>query len=65
MDKINEGNKAPTGFASRFGIKSAKVDWFRNYRDFSIPSETFDIVFLKARLAILCPKGFEILDLNE
>jgi hypothetical protein len=30
-----------------------------------LPSESFDLVFLKAKIAILCTKGFEIMDLTE
>ncbi|TFK39742.1 CNH domain-containing protein [Crucibulum laeve] len=64
-DKINERVKAPAGFGSRLGFRSAKSEWFRIYRDFFLPSESFDLIFLKARIAILCAKGFEIMDLND
>lgn len=30
-----------------------------------MPSESFDLIFLKARIVILCTKGFEIMDLTE
>jgi hypothetical protein len=33
--------------------------------EFFLPSESFDLVFLKAKIAILCAKGFEIMDLTE
>lgn len=39
--------------------------WFKEKKGFFLPSVTFDIIFLKARIAILHPKGFEILDLTE
>jgi RHO1 GDP-GTP exchange protein 1/2 len=64
-DKINERQRAPAGFAGRMGLVSRKTDWFRNYREFFLPSEAYDLVFLKARIAILCSKGFEIMDLME
>jgi RHO1 GDP-GTP exchange protein 1/2 len=64
-DKINEKVKAPAGFGSRLGFRSTKSEWFRIYRDFFLPSESFDLIFLKARIAILCAKGFEIMDLNK
>ncbi len=64
-DKINERVKAPVGLGSRLGFRSAKSEWFRVYRDFFLPSESYDLIFLKARIAILCAKGFEIMDLNE
>jgi hypothetical protein len=34
-------------------------------QDFFLPSESFDLIFLKAKIAILCTKGFEIMDLTE
>lgn len=64
-DKINERVKAPIGFGSRLGFRSAKSEWFRVYRDFFLPTEAFDLIFLKARIVVLCAKGFEIMDLNE
>ncbi|KAJ7065285.1 CNH domain-containing protein [Mycena amicta] len=63
-DKINERVKAPAGLGSRL-FRSTKSEWFRIYRDFFLPSESFDLYFLKARIAILCTKGFEIMDLND
>ncbi|KAJ7035591.1 Dbl-like domain-containing protein [Mycena alexandri] len=65
IDKINERAKAPAGIGSRFGFRQPKSDWFRPYRDFFLPSESFDVMFLKARIAILCTKGFEIMDLLD
>jgi hypothetical protein len=64
-DKINERVKAPLGFGSRLGFRSAKSEWFRVYRDFFLPSDSFDVIFLKARIAIFCAKGFEIMNLHE
>lgn len=64
-DKINERARAPVGLGSRLGFRSAKSEWFRVYRDFFLPTESFDLIFLKARIVVLCAKGFEIMDLNE
>ncbi|KAG6849618.1 hypothetical protein H0H93_006902 [Arthromyces matolae] len=64
-DKINEKVKAPVGIGSRLGFRSAKSEWFRVYRDFFLPTESFDLIFLKARIVVLCAKGFEIMDLND
>ncbi|KAF8809527.1 hypothetical protein BYT27DRAFT_7187842 [Phlegmacium glaucopus] len=64
-DKINERVKAPVGFGSRLGFRSAKSEWFRVYRDFFLPSDSFDVIFLKARIAIFCAKGFEIMNLQD
>ena len=68
IERINEKAKtaAPTNFGNLLGRKTQKMDWFRSYRDFSIPAEAYDLIFLKARIAILCSKGFEIMDIiNE
>jgi len=64
-DKINEGVRAPAGLGSRLGFRSTKSEWFRIYRDFFLPSDSFDVIFLKARIAIFCAKGFEIMNLHE
>ncbi|KAF9062491.1 CNH domain-containing protein [Rhodocollybia butyracea] len=64
-EKINERAKVPSGFGSKFFPRSAKSEWFKIYRDFFLPSESYDLIFLKARIAILCSKGFEIMDLND
>jgi len=65
VDKINERTKPAAGLGSRLGFRSAKSEWFRVYREFFLPSESFDLVFLKTKIAILCGKGFEIMDLME
>lgn len=36
-----------------------------DHQDFFLPSESYDLVFLKAKIVILCTKGFEIMDLTE
>ncbi|KAF9269276.1 Dbl domain-containing protein [Marasmius fiardii PR-910] len=65
IGKIKEVSKAPAGLGSRFGFRTPKSDWFRPFREFFLPSESYDLIFLKARIAILCSKGFEIMDLSD
>ncbi|KAI0766140.1 Dbl domain-containing protein [Trametes elegans] len=65
VGKINERTKAPQTFGSRLGLRSQRSEWFRVYRDFFLPSEAFDLIFLKAKIVILCTKGFEIMDLTD
>ncbi|KAH9839689.1 Dbl-like domain-containing protein [Rhodofomes roseus] len=65
VGKINERAEAPRTFGSRLGLRSQRSEWFRVYRDFFLPSESFDLIFLKARIVILCTKGFEIMDLTD
>ncbi|KIM21778.1 hypothetical protein M408DRAFT_80040, partial [Serendipita vermifera MAFF 305830] len=64
IERINEKEKASGGFG-RFTFGNSRSEWFRIYRDFFLPSEAFDIYFLKAKLAILCTTGFEIMDLMD
>ncbi|KAJ3983138.1 CNH domain-containing protein [Lentinula detonsa] len=64
-EKIKERAKAPSSFGSRIFVRSAKSEWFKIYRDFFLPSESYDLIFLKATIAILCSRGFEIMDLND
>ncbi|KAH9951090.1 Dbl-like domain-containing protein [Amylocystis lapponica] len=65
VGKINERTEAPRSFGSRLGLRSQRSEWFRVYRDFFLPSESFDLIFLKAKIVILCTKGFEIMDLTD
>lgn len=63
VDKINERAREPTG---RFGLfRSHKSEWFKPYKEFTLPHESFDLIFLKAKIAVLCTKGFEIMDINK
>ncbi|KAJ7126686.1 CNH domain-containing protein [Mycena epipterygia] len=66
-DNINASlTKVPAGLGSRFGFRlTTSKQWFRVYRDFFLPFETFDIYFLRAHIAITCTKGFEIMDLED
>ncbi|KAG9014371.1 hypothetical protein FRB94_012777 [Tulasnella sp. JGI-2019a] len=64
IGKITEKVKNPGTF-SRSIFGNSRSEWFRVYRDFFLPSESFDLVFLKAKIAILCTKGFEIMDLTD
>ncbi|KAI0792219.1 Dbl domain-containing protein [Abortiporus biennis] len=65
LGKINERSETRQTFGSRFGLRSQRSDWFRVYRDFFLPSEAYDLIFLKAKIVILCTKGFEIMDLID
>lgn len=45
-------------------MRKNKTEWFRHYRDFTF-SDAYDLIFLKAKIAVLCAKGFMIMDLIE
>ncbi|KAF8329377.1 Dbl-like domain-containing protein [Cantharellus anzutake] len=61
--KTAEKTKPTTFSRNIFGPK--QLDWFRVYKEFFLPSDSFDLIFLKAKIAILCTKGFEIMDLAD
>lgn len=46
-------------------ILGQRAEWFRLYKDFFIPTEALNVHFLKHKLAVVCAKGFEIMDLTE
>lgn len=50
----------------RFGnLLGQRTEWFRVFRDFYIPTVATYVHFLKVKLAIVCAKGFEIMDLTD
>lgn len=66
IEKINDRQRTPAGLGSRLGLRTPKSDWFRNYREpFYLPSEAYDVIFLRAKIVVLCNKGFEVMDLGE
>ncbi|KAI0751992.1 CNH-domain-containing protein [Fomes fomentarius] len=38
---------------------------FRTYRDFFVPSDAHDLLFLNTKVCVLCSRGFEIMDLTD
>ncbi|KAF9001525.1 CNH domain-containing protein [Cyathus striatus] len=62
-DKIQE--RPRTSRAGGFFPRPSKKDWFREFREFVLPAESYDFVFLNAKVAVLCAKGFEIMDMTD
>lgn len=62
IDKINEAPKPSSGILP--SLKRNKTEWFRLYKEFAFP-DAHDVIFLKTGIAVLCAKGFNILDLKE
>ncbi|WRT64361.1 uncharacterized protein IL334_001293 [Kwoniella shivajii] len=48
-----------------FGFLGKGSDWFRPYKMFYLPAEVYGLHFLKHKMAIVCSKGFEIMDLTD
>ncbi|OBZ74537.1 Rho1 guanine nucleotide exchange factor 1 [Grifola frondosa] len=55
----------PPPASSKPTSRTEHTTWFRVYRDFFLPSDAYDIIFLKTKVAIFCPKGFEIMNLSD
>lgn len=47
------------------GLLGQRSEWFRLYKEFFIPTEALHVHFLKAKIAIVCAKGFEIMGLTD
>jgi hypothetical protein len=62
LGRATEDTRQRRPFGSFLGQRS---EWFRHYKDFFIPTEALSVHFLKHKLAIVCAKGFEIMDLTE
>lgn len=52
------------GFSLSFG-KSNKSDWFKLYREFYVGSDSSQLLMLAKMVCVVCPKGFEILMLDN
>ncbi|KAF8301399.1 hypothetical protein DL93DRAFT_2160894 [Clavulina sp. PMI_390] len=61
-EKIAEKPKSSNFPRSIFA--SQKSEWFREYKEIFVSSKAYDLIFLKARVAILSAKGFEIMELE-
>ena len=57
--------KSATSTRTRFGLKKGTTDFFRDFDDFYIPSETYAINLFSSSLAIATAKGFEVLTLDK
>ena len=62
IDKINERPKPSSSILP--SLKRNRTEWFRPYKEFTFP-DAYDAMFLKTRIAVLCAKGFNIMDLTE
>ncbi|KAF9646326.1 hypothetical protein BDM02DRAFT_3188932 [Thelephora ganbajun] len=62
IGRINEKTKARPSIGSRFGLRSQRSEWLR---DLFLPSDSYDLLFLKPEVVILCSKGFNIMDLRS
>ncbi|CAG8443691.1 6434_t:CDS:10 [Acaulospora morrowiae] len=47
------------------GLMSSRHDWFKEYKQFYVPSESYSINFLRSKLCVVCARGFEIMNLEN
>ncbi|EIW72389.1 hypothetical protein TREMEDRAFT_10950, partial [Tremella mesenterica DSM 1558] len=67
LEPIHGRNAEDSGRRNRpfGGLLGQRTDWFRVYKDFFIPTDAINVHFLKHKLAVVCAKGFEIMDLTD
>lgn len=65
LEPVSLADRTRAGTGSRFlGLRS-KPESFRTYKDFFIPSSSYSIQFLRSKLAIICARGIEIMNLDS
>ncbi|KAL0094792.1 CNH domain-containing protein [Phycomyces blakesleeanus] len=50
---------------TKTGFFSKAPSWFKIYKEFYIGTDSFAVHFLKARVVVVCSRGFEIIDLEQ
>lgn len=58
------GGHHRAGFSLSFG-KSNKSEWFKLYREFYVGTDSSQLLMLAKMVCVVCPKGFEILMLEN
>ncbi|CAI2166631.1 17036_t:CDS:10 [Funneliformis geosporum] len=48
----------------RKGMFQMRNDWFKEYKQFYVPSESYSVNFLRSKLCVTCTRGFEIVNLD-
>ncbi|KAH8826542.1 CNH domain-containing protein [Flagelloscypha sp. PMI_526] len=61
---IIEGKEKHAGFRGRLGFKSTSSEWFRIYKDFSLSTEAYDLIFMQGKIVVMCSKGFEMMTID-
>ncbi|OXG26963.1 hypothetical protein C359_04993 [Cryptococcus neoformans Bt120] len=62
---LNKNTEDTTRQRRPFGFLGKTSEWFRPYKMFYLPAEVYGVHFLKHKMAIVCSKGFEIMDLTD
>lgn len=57
--------RSATTSRNRFGIRKGTTEYFRDYDEFYIPSETYAINLFHSSFAVATSKGFEVMTLDK
>ena len=57
--------RSSTSLRSRFGIRRGTTEFFRDFAEFYIPTETYAINLFQSSMAIATARGFEVLTLDK
>ena len=57
--------KSATSARSRFGLRRGATDFFRDFDDFYIPSETYHLNLFTSSVAVATAKGIEVMSLDK
>ncbi|CAG8705449.1 11904_t:CDS:10, partial [Dentiscutata erythropus] len=60
-DKSKTSSSRRGAFAN---LIHSKTEWFKEYKQFYIPSESYSVNFLRSKLCVVCTRGFEIVNLD-
>lgn len=63
LEPVNDKKLTTTGSTRLF--RPVRTEWFRPYREFCFPSDSFGVTILTSKIAILSTAGFEIVDLTN
>ncbi|MCJ1290400.1 hypothetical protein MMC34_001936 [Xylographa carneopallida] len=58
-------HKSATTSRNRFGMRKGTTEYFRDYDEFYVPSETYAINLFHSSLAVATTKGFEVMTLDK
>jgi len=65
LEPVYQKSSTSSSTRNRFGIKKGNVEFFRDFDDFYIPSETYAINLFHSSLAISTARGIEVLTLDK
>lgn len=65
LEPVYQKSSTSSSARSRFGVKKGSVEFFRDFDDFYIGSETYTINLFHSSIAISTAKGIEVMNLDK